>query len=77
MYLMFCLTKMLQGAGKIVVLGYGFCVIRVLVNMKKKGVYGDYLINNRLYWHCYINGLKQGLLHKKVFWGHGCNSWEA
>ena len=40
MSLMLHPMKMLHGAGDIVVLDSGFCVLRGLVDIKKKGLYG-------------------------------------
>ena len=58
MSLMLRLIKKLHGTGKIVVLYYGFCVMHGLVDIKYKGLYGVYIINNRNYWPRYIDEKK-------------------
>ena len=51
-------TKNLCGTWNIFVLESGFCVLEVLVDIKKNGLYGTSLIKKRLYYPHYINGEK-------------------
>ena len=55
---MLCLTKMLHRTGNIDVSDSGFCVLQILVDIKKKGVYGAALIKKMWYWPRYIDGEK-------------------
>jgi len=50
------LTKSLWGTGKLVILDSGFCVVKGLVELKKKGVFASALIKKRRYWPKYIDG---------------------
>ena len=54
--LLLWLTKTLWGSGKVVVLDSGFCVLKALVELKKKGVFSAALIKKRRYWPKYIDG---------------------
>ena len=56
MSLVLCLTENIIATGNIVVLNSCLCVMRNLVDINKKGVYGENLINNGWYWKCYIDG---------------------
>ena len=49
------LTKSLWGLGKVVVLDSGFCVLKALVKLKKKGVFSATLIKKRHYWPKHID----------------------
>ena len=44
--------------GNTFLLEYGLCVLQALVDIKKKGLCGSALINNRRYWLRYTNGEK-------------------
>ena len=44
------------GRGSIVVLDSGFCVLKGIVELKKRGVYVSALIKKRRYWPKYIKG---------------------
>jgi len=50
------LTQQLWGTGKVVVLDSGFCVLKGLIELKKKGVFAAALIKKRKYWPRYIDG---------------------
>lgn len=45
------LSKPLWNSGKIVEIDSSFCVARGIVEMKKRGVYGDGLVKKRRYWY--------------------------
>ena len=55
------LTKIFHGTGNMVVLYSSFCFLKVLVDIKYKGVYGYFCINNKLYGTQYIDGKKSRL----------------
>ena len=42
--------------GKVVILDSGFCVLKAIIALKKKGVYASALIKKRRYWPRYIKG---------------------
>ena len=50
------LTKALWATGKVVILDSGFCVLRGIIELKKKGVFGAALIKKRRYWPKHIPG---------------------
>lgn len=50
------LTRSLWGTGKTIVLDSGFCVLKGIVELKKKGVFSSALIKKRRYWPMYIDG---------------------
>ena len=50
------LCKTLFNTGKIVVLDSGFCVLKGLVELKKRGVFAHAVIKKRKYWPKYIEG---------------------
>lgn len=62
------LTHSLHGTGKIVVLDSGFCVLKGIIELKKRGVFAAALIKKRKYWPKYIDGdrIKQHFTHKNV-----------
>ena len=62
------LTRLLWSTSKIVVLDSGFCVLRGIVELRKKGVFASALIKNRRYWPKYIRGddIKQHFENKEV-----------
>ena len=66
--LLLCLTRSLWGTGKIVVLDSGFCVLKSIIELKKKGVFSAALIKKRRYWPKYIDGdgIKSHFHNKKV-----------
>jgi hypothetical protein len=44
------LTRSIWSTGKIVILDSGFCVLKAIIELKKKGVYASALIKKRRYW---------------------------
>ena len=50
------LCKQLFGTGKIVILDSGFCVLKALIALRKKGVFAGALIKKRRYWPKYVPG---------------------
>lgn len=62
------LTKVLWGTSKVVVLDSGFCVLKGLVELRKKGVFASALIKKRRYWPKYIPGdeIKKHFEEKEV-----------
>ena len=55
---MLCPAKTLHITGKIFVLYFGLCVLLVLLDMNRKGVYVSALVNCSWYWTQYIYGEK-------------------
>ena len=64
------------GKGMVVILDNGFCVLKVIVELKKRGVYASALIKKRKYWPKYIKGdiIRQHLDDKAV---SNCDSWKG
>ena len=64
------------GKGHMVVLDSGFCVLKGIVELKKRGVYASALIKKRKYWPKYIKGdaIKQHFDDKDV---GDCDSWKG
>lgn len=54
--LMLRCTKPLHGTGKVVVLDSGFCVLKGVIELKKRGVFAAALIKKRRYWPKYVPG---------------------
>ena len=50
------LTKPLWNTAKLVILGSGFCVLKGIVELQKKGVFASALIKKRRYWPKFIKG---------------------
>ena len=50
------LMKPVWGSGKIFVLDSGFCVLKAIIELKKKGVFVATLIKKRCYWLKYVPG---------------------
>ena len=48
--------KPLHGTGKVVVLDSGFCVLKGVIELKKRGVFAAALIKKRRYWPKYVPG---------------------
>ena len=67
--LMLCLTKNIHGAGNIIVLDYGFFFFQGFLDIEKKGVYLDSVINKRRYWTHYIDGDNMEKNSLKAMWG--------
>ena len=66
--LMLRLTKMLWNTGKVVVLDSGFCVLKGIVELLKRGVYASAVIKKRRYWPAGIKGdeIKEHMSNKQV-----------
>ena len=64
------------GKGMVVILDSGFCVLKGIVELKKRGVYASALIKKRRYWPKYIKGnvIKQHFDEKAV---GNCDSWKG
>jgi Transposase IS4 len=62
------LIKPLWGTAKMVVLDSGFCVLKGIIELKKRGVYAASLIKKRRYWPKYTAGedIKQHFEDKEV-----------
>ena len=54
--LLICLTEPIHCTRKVVTLNPGLCVLKGIIELKKKGVYVSALIKKRRYWPKYING---------------------
>jgi Transposase IS4 len=50
------LTRPIWGAGRVLILDSGFCVLQALVELKKHGVFASAVIKKRRYWPKHING---------------------
>ena len=64
------------GKGMVIILNSGFCVLKGIVELKKRGVYASALIKKRKYWPKYIKGdvIKQHFDEKAV---GDCDSWKG
>ena len=66
----------LFGKGHIVILDSGFCVLKGIVELKKRGVYASTLIKKWRYWPKYIKG--DDIKHQFADWEVGdCDSWNG
>ena len=54
--LLLCLTKPIWGSSRVVVLDSGFCVLKVIVALRKKGVFATALVKKPRYWPKYVKG---------------------
>ena len=54
--MLLCLTNPVWGSGKIFILDSGFCVLKAILELKKKGVFPAALIKKQCYWPKYIPG---------------------
>ena len=54
--IMLRLTRALWSTGKAVIMDGGFCVLKGLLEMRKRGVYGSTLIKKRCYWPSGVHG---------------------
>jgi hypothetical protein len=50
------LTRPIWNSGKVVILDSGFCVLKAIIELKKKGVFASALIKKRRFWPKGING---------------------
>lgn len=74
------MTEPLHYTGKIVVMDSGFCVLRGLLEMEKKGVYGHALVKKRRYWPTHVDGdaINAHFADKDVGTTDGMNvTWEG
>ena len=55
-HLLLRLCKSIYGAGKIVILDSGFCVLEGLIELRKVGVFAGALVKKRRYWPKYVMG---------------------
>ena len=62
--------------GNVIILESGFCVLKGIVELKKRGVYASALIKKRKYWPKYIKGdaIRQHFDEKAV---GDCDSWNG
>ena len=62
--------------GNVVILDSGFCVLKGIVELKKRGVYASALIKKRKYWPKYIKGdaIRDHFTDKNV---GDCDSWKG
>ena len=62
--------------GAVVILDSGFCVLKGIVEFKKRGIYASALIKKRKYWPKYIKGdvIRQHFDEKAV---SDCDSWKG
>ena len=63
------------GKGMVVIVDCGFCLLKGIVELKKRGVYASVLIKKRKYWPKYIkdDAIRQHFDDKAV---GGCESWK-
>ena len=54
--LMLRLTRARWSTGKAVIIDSGLCVLKGLLEMRKRGVYGSALIKKRRYWPSGVHG---------------------
>jgi hypothetical protein len=52
------ITKPIWNTGKVIILDSAFCVLKGLIELKKKGLYAAALVKKRRYWPRYICGDK-------------------
>jgi hypothetical protein len=74
------LSKPIWDSGKVVILDSGFCVLKGIVELKKRGVFASALVKKRRFWPKYIRGndIKRHFKEKK--WGqqkHGVGRLKA
>lgn len=50
------LTQSIWYSGKVIILDSGFCVLKGLIELKKKGLYASALIKKRRYWPKHVKG---------------------
>ena len=56
MGLLLRIMKSYSATGKYVIIDSGFCVLKVLVQLRKKGVFAYAFIKNRRYWTSMVPG---------------------
>ena len=62
------ITKSIHHSSRVVIMDSGFCVLRGIIELAKKRVYGSAVIKKIRYWTKYINGdaIKQPFADKEV-----------
>ena len=62
------LTKSIWGSSRVLVLDSGFCVLKGIVKLRKKGIFSAALIKKRQYWLHYVDDkmIKNHFLNKEV-----------
>ena len=50
------LSKSIWGSARIIILDSGFCVLKGIIELRKKGLYASVLIKKRRFWPKYIRG---------------------
>jgi Transposase IS4 len=50
------LTQSIYHSGKVIILDSGFCVLKGLIELRKKGLYASALIKKRRYWPKHVKG---------------------
>ena len=62
------LTKCIWGSGRIVVLDSGFCVLKALIELRKRGVFASAVVKKRRYWPMHVKGdeIKQHFEDKEI-----------
>ena len=54
--LLFCMMKSYFATGRYITLDYGFCVLKGLIQLRKKGVFACSVINKKRYWPVMVPG---------------------
>ena len=74
--LLLCVFEPIFGKGMVVILDSGFCVLKGIVELKKRGIYASALIKKRKYWPKYIKRdiIRQHFDDKTV---GDCDSWKG
>ena len=60
------LTRSIWGSSRVLVLDSGICVLKEIVELRKKGIFGAALIKKRQYWPRHVDGemIKNHFLNK-------------
>ena len=53
------LSKSICGSARIIILDSGFCVLKGIIELRKKGLYASALIKKRRFWPKYISEVKK------------------
>ena len=56
MGLFWCMMKSYFATGRYVILDYGFCVLKGLIQLRKKGMFACAVIKKRRYWPSMVLG---------------------
>ena len=62
------MTKSIWNSGHVIILNSGFCVLKGIVELGKKGLYAGALIKKRRYWPKFVKGdiIKEHFVEKHV-----------